>query len=220
MVLIFGLLIIPLGAVSVGFIIIQPTIIGAICTLCLIQAAITVVLIPYSIDEVVATSLYLVNSKRIGRSFWRTLLYGGPALAEDRDPSSDLDRRFTHILKDFVTGGVNFPSTLAASIAVGIWLMATPLTLGNAEPLYFSDHVAGCLVITIAVTAMAEVARPVRFLNVALGIWVAASGFVLDGSGTTGAIPNLVAGSALILLSLPLGKRSKEHYGVWDRFIV
>lgn len=220
MVLIFGFLIIPLGAVSVGFIIIQPTIIGALCTLCLIQAAITVVLIPYSIDEVVATGLYLANAKGAGRPFWRTLLRGGPALSEDRDPSADLDRPALDILKDFAVGGVNFPWTLLASVALGVWLMATPLTLGNAAPLYFSDHVIGCLVITIAVTAMAEVARPLRFLNVALGVWVAASGFMLDGSGTGGPLPNLLAGAALVLLSLPLGTRSKEHYGVWDRFIV
>jgi uncharacterized membrane protein len=50
LVLLFGLLIVPLGAVSVGFIIIQPTVIGTLCTLCLVQAAVTVVLIPYSVD--------------------------------------------------------------------------------------------------------------------------------------------------------------------------
>ena len=48
LVLLFGLLIVPLGAVSVYFIIIQPTVIGALCALCLAQATVTVVLIPYS----------------------------------------------------------------------------------------------------------------------------------------------------------------------------
>ena len=220
MVLIFGFLIVPLGAVSVGFIIIQPTIIGALCTLCLIQAAITVVLIPYSIDEVLATALYLVHAKKAGRPFWRTLLRGGPARSEDRDPSADLDRPALDILKDFAVGGVNFPWTLLASVALGVWLMATPLTLGHVAPLYFSDHVIGCLVITVAVTAMAEVARPLRFLNAVLGVWIAASGFMLEGSGAAGPVSNLAAGIALVLLSLPLGTRSKEHYGGWDRFIV
>ena len=55
----FGLLIIPLGVVSVTFIIIQPPLIGALCTLCIMQAAVTVVLIPYSVDEVLATCQYL-----------------------------------------------------------------------------------------------------------------------------------------------------------------
>ena len=57
-----------------------------------------------------------------------------------------------------------------ASAALGVLLMATPLVFGTEPPLYFSDHIAGCLVIMVAVTAMAEVARPVRFLNVPIGL--------------------------------------------------
>lgn len=59
--------------------------------------------------------------------------------------------------------------------------MATPLILGTEPPPHYSDHVAGCLVILIAVTAMAEIARPVRFLNVALGLSIAASPVLLAG---------------------------------------
>ena len=56
------------------------------------------------------------------------------------------------------------------------------MTLGAEGPLYFSDHVVGCLVITIAVTALAEVTRAVRFFNVPLGLWVAVSPFLLAGA--------------------------------------
>jgi nucleoside-diphosphate-sugar epimerase/uncharacterized membrane protein len=220
MVLLFGLLIIPLGVVSVSFIIIQPPLIGALCTLCIVQAAVTVVLIPYSIDEVLASCQYLWRASRAGEPFWRTFWKGGPALSEDQTPEPDLDRPASAILREFVTGGVNFPWTLVASTALGAFLMTTPLVFGTEPPLYYSDHIAGCLVIMVAVTAMAEVARPVRFLNVALGAWIAASPFLLDGATGLGTAGCVAAGLLLIGLSLPRGTRSKEHYGGWDRVIV
>ncbi|TIP96850.1 MAG: vitamin K epoxide reductase, partial [Mesorhizobium sp.] len=105
MVLLFGLLIIPLGVVSVSFIIIQPPLIGALCTLCILQAAVTVVLIPYSVDEVLATIQYLWGATRAGEPFWRTFWMGGPALSENQTPGPDLDRPVFEVLKEFVTGG-------------------------------------------------------------------------------------------------------------------
>ncbi len=220
MVFLFGLLVIPLGVVSVTFIIIQPPLIGALCTLCIIQAAVTVILIPYSVDEVLASAQYLWRAKRAGEPFWRTFWMGGPALSENQTPEPDLARSPAEFLKDFVLGGVTFPWTLVASMGLGALLMATPLAFGTQAPLYFSDHIAGCLVIMIAVTAMAEVVRPLRFLNVALGAWVVASPFLLDGGSTTATVANMGIGLALIGLGLPRGKRSDEHYGGWDRAIV
>ncbi len=220
MVILFGLLIIPLGAVSVSFIMIQPPLIGALCTLCILQAAVTVILIPYSIDEVLASCQYLYQAKKAGEPFWRTFFCGGPALGEDQTPKPDLDRPARPILVEFVVGGVLFPWSLLASVGAGALLMLSPLLFGTEAPLYFSDHVVGCLVILIAVTAMAEIARALRFLNVALGAWVALSPFVLDGAGTLGTVGDVVLGLALIGLSLPRGTRSDEHYGGWDRLIV
>lgn len=220
MVLLFGLLIIPLGVVSVSFIIIQPPLIGTLCTLCILQAAVTVVLVPYSIDEVLATCQYLYRSRRAGEPFWRTFLRGGPALSENQTPGPDLDRSVAVVLREFVTGGVNYPWTLVVSTALGVFLLFTPVVFGTSPPLYFSDHVLGCLIILVAVTAMAEVARPIRFMNVALGGWVALSPFLLEGSALAGTIGDVVLGIALIGLSLPRGRRSTEHYGGWDRLIV
>lgn len=220
MVFLFGLLVIPLGVVSVTFIIIQPPLIGALCTLCIIQAAVTVILIPYSVDEVLASAQYLLRARQAGEPFWRTFWMGGPSLSEDQTPAPDLDRSPWEFIKDFATGGVTFPWMLVASTALGALLMATPLVFGTRAPLYFSDHIAGCLVIMVAVTAMAEIVRPVRFLNVALGAWVVASPFLLDGGSPTATIANVAIGLALIGLGLPRGKRSDEHYGGWDRAIV
>lgn len=220
MVLLFGMLIVPLGAVSVSFIIIQPPLIGALCTLCIVQAVVTVVLIPYSIDEVLATIQYLWRARRAGEPFWRTFWMGGPALTENQTPKPDLDRPALQLLKEFITSGVNYPWTLSASVLLGAILIMTPLIVGTDPPLYFSDHVAGCLVILIAVTAMAEVVRPVRFFNVAVGAWVAVAPFLLAGGNVASTLADVAVGLALVALSLPRGTRSDEHYGGWDRAIV
>jgi len=219
-VLIFGLLIVPLGVVSVGFIIIQPPVIGALCALCLIQAAITLIMIPYAVDEVGASLQYLLRARRAGQPFWRTLMRGGPALSEARDETVDLDLPLTTVLRNFLAGGVNYPWPLNVCVAVGLVLIAAPLLVDADQTLLHSHHIAGCIAVSMAVIAMAEVSRIARFLNLPVGLWVAASPFLLGGAPLPFTVLSVIAGGALILLSLPRGKVSGEHYGGWDRFIV
>ncbi len=218
-VLIFGLLIVPLGIVSVGFIVIQPPVIGALCALCLIQAAITVLMIPYSVDEVGASLHFLLRSRRAGRSFWKTLIYGGPALGEARDESRDLDLPLTTVLRNFIAGGVNYPWQLSLSVAIGVLLIASPLFVTAETAFLHALHIAGCFAIAMAVVAMAEVVRPARFVNVPVGLFVIAAPF-LFGASIAATVLAVAAGAALVLLSLPRGEISGEHYGGWDRFVV
>jgi hypothetical protein len=185
-----------------------------------VQAAITVLLIPYSVDEVFATVQYLWQSRRVGHSVWRTLIVGGPVLSEQRDSVQGLNMPISQILKEFLRGGVTYPWNLVACALVGVYLLCTRLLFGMEPPLSFSDHTAGCVAIVIAVTAWAEVARTVRLLNVPLGVWVAASPFLLGGGTTAALVADLVAGLTLAGLSLPRGARSQEHYGGWDEYIL
>jgi hypothetical protein len=53
-----------------------------------------------------------------------------------------------------------------------------------------------------------------------LGAWVAVSPFVLAGGETPAMVADVAIGLALIVLSLPRGTRSDQHYGGWDRAIV
>src|SRR3546814_12886113 len=125
--------------------------------------------------------------------------------------------RRRHTMCALVTGF----QTCALPISVlGAFLMCTPLILGTQPPLYFSDHILGCIVILVAVTAMAEVVRPVRFLNVIVGAGVAMAPFLFDGATLAGTIGDVVVGLALLGLSLPPGPRSMEHYGGRDRMCV
>ena len=64
---------------------------------------------------------------------------------------------------------MTMPWTLVASVGLGGWLMFTRLVFGTAPPLADSDHLVGALIVTVAVIATAEVARPLRFVNVVFG---------------------------------------------------
>lgn len=88
----FGLLIVPLGAVSIGFIIIQPVLIGDWCGLCLATAVVSVLMIPYALDELLATAQFLLRARRAGRPFWRIFWRGGGGLPGAQcEPGEDAD---------------------------------------------------------------------------------------------------------------------------------
>jgi exosortase/archaeosortase len=120
------------------------------------------------------------------------------------------------MMREFLWGGVTFPWTLLACVAIGVWLMFTRAVLGTEGPMADSDHIVGCLVITISVTASAELARAVRFLNIPLGMWLVAAPFVLGGADVIAT----AAGIGVVALSLQRGRLGGGHYGGWDRAIV
>ena len=115
--------------------------------------------------------------------------------------------------------GVTLPWTLLISAAIGIGIMAVPALLQMQGSAADSNHVVGALVVTFAVIAMAEVARPLRFLNLLFGGWLVLAPWLLDGFTTTGKWSGLIAGVVLVLLSLPRG-RVHQRYGGWDAVVV
>jgi hypothetical protein len=62
-----------------------------------------------------------------------------------------------------------------------------------------SDHLIGSLVITIAITALAESARPARFLNIVLAIPLMAAPWILDGGSRLADWMWVIAGILLII---------------------
>lgn len=93
--------------------------------------------------------------------------------------------------------GVSLPWSLTVCAALGLWLMAAPAVLGAAGGAAASDHLAGPLVTTFAVVALAEVGRPVRSLNLPLGAWVAAAPWVLGGASGASALNAAAVGAAV-----------------------
>jgi len=220
MVAVFGFTVVPLGVVSIYFIIIQPIVIGTWCSLCLLAGIAMVVMIPYSLDELVATGQYLVQSHRRDEPFWRTFFKGGAQPDGGRDDQPGFDAPLAHALRSALRGGVTIPWTLVASALLGVWLMLTRLMFGTEPPMADSDHLVGALIVTAAVISMAEVARPLRFLNIVFGLWLIAAPWIMDGASMLASWAGVLIGLVLIALSLPRGARSKEHYGSWDRFVV
>jgi nucleoside-diphosphate-sugar epimerase len=219
MVMMFGIVVVPLGVVSIYFIIIQPIVIGTYCSLCLLAALAMLIMIPYSLDELVAMGQFLVQSHGRGEPFWRTFFMGGADPNGGRDDKLGFGAPLAAAVASAVRG-VTVPWTLIASAIVGVWLMFSRIIFGTVPPLADSDHLVGALIITVAVIAMAEVARALRFINAAFGLWLIAAPWLLSGAVSAASWASVVAGVAVILLSLPRGPLSKEHYGGWDRYVV
>jgi len=72
MVVLFGLDVIPLGIVSAVLVVLQGTVVGYWCFLCLVTAAISLVLVVLAYDEVYSCVLYLWRVWRESRD-WRCL---------------------------------------------------------------------------------------------------------------------------------------------------
>lgn len=71
MVMLFGIAVGPLGIVSLFLVIAQPVLLGDWCTLCLVSASISVVMIGPAMDEVLASLQHLRREHDRGRSLWR-----------------------------------------------------------------------------------------------------------------------------------------------------
>lgn len=218
MVTFFGILVIPLGVVSIYFIISQPIVIGTWSTLALIAALAMLIMIPFALDEVIAMGQFLGWAKRRGKPLIRTF-FQGDAIEAGAEDTSDAMASPSTFWAD-AKKGLTLPWTLTASIVIGALLMLTRVLFGTEGGMANSDHVVGALVITVAIIATAEVARALRLINIAFGAWLVAAPFLLDGVGHLGAVASVVAGIALIGLSFPRGKRSAEHYASWDKYVI
>lgn len=219
LVLVFGLMIAPLGITSIFFIIIQPVLIGTWSTLTLIAAAAVLVQIPYSLDELLATLQFMRRRVRAGRSLLRVFLFGDTDDAPAAPVRGDeFATRPAQVLREMFTGGVSLPWNLAAAAAIGIWLMCTRLTLGAEGGMADADHVLGALVLTVISLAAAEVARLLRLLLLPLALALAVMPFLLDAT-TASTVNSILCAVALALLCLRRGP-IVGRYATWQRWVV
>ena len=218
LVLLFGLLVVPLGIVSITFVIIQPIVIGTWSTLALIGAAAMLLQIPYSLDELLAVLQFLRRRMKAGKSLLRVFLFGDTDEGGRERPQDEFDRQPGPILAEVLQGGVRLPWTLWLAAVIGVWLMFTRVTLGAEGAMANADHVVGALVLTVLSISAAEVARAARFLLIPLGLALLATPFLYGAEGLQLAA-SLIAGLALIVLSIPRGAIT-GRYGPWDRAIV
>lgn len=219
LVILFGILIAPLGIVSILFIIIQPIVLGTWSIIALIGAAAILIQIPYSLDELLASLQFIRRRVRAGRN-WLTVLFRGDT---DEGPhrgeggADEFDVKPRHVIREVFLGGVNLPWTLLLIAAIGLWLLFTRVTLGAEGGMADADHLIGSLILTVVSVAAAEVARPARFLLIPLGIILAVMPFVVEASTVQTAVA-IILGLGVSLLSLPRGP-IRGRYGSWTPLI-
>lgn len=218
LVMLFGIMIVPLGIVSITFIIIQPIVLGTWCTLCLIAAAAMLIQIPYSLDELVATCQFLWRCKKQGQPLLRVFFVGDTDEGEWENIEDDFQQPPSAIMGEMLSGGVNIPWNLALCFVIGTWLMFTRLTVGADGTMANADHLMGALVVTTVVTAWAESARAVRFIIPLFGLCLLVTPFVY-GEHMISMATTFICGALLIALSWRRGP-VYNHYGTWDKYIV
>lgn len=92
------------------------------------------------------------------------------------------------------------------------------MALGAEGVVANSDFLVGPLVAVVAVSAMAEVIRPFRYVNVLFGGWLALAPWILEGATTATTWNDVVIGVALIALSIPRGPVMQRYAG-WQRYV-
>jgi uncharacterized membrane protein len=224
MVTFFGILVIPLGFVSIFLVVSQPLTVGAWCALCLFSAIIMLPMIPMQIDEVIAMWQHMVQRKQKGDSLWTVFWKGGDALSTENDQRSPEMATFVNnpwkVFKSSIWG-MTAPWQLTISVIIGLWLMLSPriFQMGIETSAANLNHLGGALVIVFAVVAMAEVLRSFRYFNVLLGLALVVLPWLIGDSNMVHTISSSLAGLFIIFLSFSKGK-IKEKYGLWDKYVV
>lgn len=226
MVAFFGILVIPLGLTHVILVISQPVMVHHWCAMCLLAAAIMLPMIPLEVDEVVAMIQHVRQARRRGDrggSLWTIFWKGGNAEGCEMDERSpelvELPERPAAVLKASIWG-MSFPWTLWGATLAGLLLMLAPTYFGLDIRTTAADigHLGGALIVTVSIIAMGEVVRIGRYLNILLGVIVAAGVWITDASSTGYATAATALGVVAILLSIPRGK-VLERFGTWDRYV-
>lgn len=209
MVAMFGVVVIPLGVVSITLIILQPVVVGAWCTLCLLSAVAMLVMIPLTLDEVVAMVQFLRSSKRKGTSYWHAFWFGGtPEGTHDAPPR---DREPTWSPAAMLWGFTPTWGLLLAT-GLGVWMMFAPSVFQTEGLMRDSGFIAGALVIVVSIIAMADVGRVTRYFNLVLGAWLVVAPWFLGGAQGWARWNAVAVGVLISLVSLPLG-RWRDRYG-------
>jgi hypothetical protein len=100
-------------------------------------------------------------------------------------------------------------------VLAGIWLMASPAVLNYADPARANDRLIGPIVASLAIIAMWEIARPLRWINVAVGGWLLIAPWVL-GHAPDARWNSLAAGALILGFSLVKGTRTHPVGGDWS----
>lgn len=100
------------------------------------------------------------------------------------------------------------------STLLGLWLMAAPAVLGYGDPARTVDRILGPIAASLAVIAMGEATRPVRHVNLVIGLLLLIAPWVL-GYATVPTLNSMLAGAAMLGLSRVRGRVKERFDGGW-----
>jgi len=220
LVIMFGILVIPLGFVSIVLVTLQPLVVGAWCVLCLIIAACMLVMLSLTVDEMVCVCQYIRHEMRsTGRKFWHVVLKGSNYEKDEVDTRTPSVHSSPGAFIKTMVLGVTLPWNLIITAALGAWLLFADQILGFSGILAKNGNVMGALTTVFSIVAWAEVARALRLINILLMAWLIVAALVLPGATLLVLVHSVVVGGLVIVLSLFKGRAIQERYGTWQKMI-
>ncbi len=214
----FGILVVPLGLVSIILIILQPLVVGSFCTLCLCTALAMLIMISLTVDEVVAVLQYLSRVRKSKRSFWKIFFQGGAEPLARYDERTPLFTDKSSKIFSSMTWGITIPWNLLFTAVLGGLLIAAPSLFKITGKLADLDPILGALIVTASIIAMAEVIRSVRYVNLLFAISILLSSLVFGEKTLPVLFFHIIVSGLLLILTFRKG-RILEKYGAWQRFI-
>ena len=208
LVLSFGVLALPLSIVSILLILSQPLIVGAWCFLCLCIAFLMLFIVLLAFPEVIATCQLLKREHSKGRSLFQVLFFG----STERSRASQMG------IKKRKTLGISLSWNQVLLLGLSILMIFYTSYRTISEPFIKSVAILAAFGVIFSTLSLAEVLKPIRFLNILIGISLCILPFVWIRSNVIDLVVSMLFGISFIVLSFYKVK-IKEKYGDWDKFI-
>ncbi|MGE5333420.1 MAG: vitamin K epoxide reductase family protein [Nitrososphaerota archaeon] len=212
-VLAFAIAIIGLGVVSLVLTIFQGTVIGQWCTVCLVSAAVSTLILGLGIGEALASLQYLgrVHIELGANATWHALW--GTRGAWRLEPTDWMWMRGVATTRQDRLPDIGMLLQVIV-IAVGIWLMAAPAVLPSTAPGAVMVRIAGPVVAWVGVLALRGVTRSFRALNIVSGMFLTIAPWSVPNTGPL-ILTSVLAGCAIIILTIPRGVVHQRTGGGW-----
>lgn len=173
LVIFFGILVVPVGIISIILIILQPLAVGAWCGLCLMIAIAMLLMVALTLDEILAVWQLLKRTKKQDR--WMTFWKGASGKEEpNRDPP--LTSSCLTLLKAGFKG-CSLSWRLVLSFCLGIFLVSSPSFFSLSSFHAHSNQLIGPLVIATAFITLADVAKKASRLFFLFGAYILFTAF-------------------------------------------
>ncbi|NDD59131.1 MAG: vitamin K epoxide reductase family protein [Chlamydiae bacterium] len=197
-VVLFGILVVPAGLVSIFLVVMQPIVVGSWCGLCILIASCMLIMVMLTVTEMVAAVQFLSQMRRRHNSFWTPFWRGVEVKTTDMKLSD--------------SWGVSFSWRLIACVLLGVWLMISPALFGVKGSVTDANYTAGPLIVAVSIVSLSEVVRSFRYVNILLALWIFLAHFIFAEPSGILMVSNPIAAILVIYLSLFKGK-IKQTYG-------